>query len=65
MLKAFFWGVLLSLGIWFGTLGTGVAVTVMGSIPTNDISLLVSLADIGAPFFGGFAAGLIVKERGW
>ena len=50
MLRALFWGTLLSLGIWFGAFGTGVAITVMSSVFTNDISLLVSLVNIAAPF---------------
>ncbi|MGI6554384.1 MAG: TIGR04086 family membrane protein [Bacillota bacterium] len=65
MLRALFWGTLLSLGIWLGAFGTGVAITVMSSNFTNDISLLVSLVNIAAPFFGGYTAGWIIKERGW
>ena len=64
MLRALFWGTLLSLGIWFGAFGTGVAITVMSSIPIHDISLLVSLANIAAPVLGGFGAGWITKKRG-
>ncbi len=64
MFRALFFGTLLSLGIWFGSVGSGVAVTVMSPISTYDISLLVSAANILAPFLGAFAAGWIAGKRG-
>lgn len=64
MFKALFWGTFLSLGVWLGAVGSGVAVTVMSPISATDISSLVSVANVAAPFLGGFAAGWIIKKRG-
>jgi putative membrane protein (TIGR04086 family) len=64
MLKAVVLGTLLSLGIWSGAVGSGVAATVMSSVATHDISVVVSFANLAAPFLGAFAAGWMTKKRG-
>lgn len=65
MLRAFLGGTLLSLGIWFGAVGSGIAVTVMSPISTHDISLVVSASNVLAPFIGAFTAGWIAGRRGF
>jgi putative membrane protein (TIGR04086 family) len=65
MFRALLLGTLLSLGIWFGAIGSGIAVTVMSPISTYDISLLVSAANVLAPFIGAFTAGWIAGRRGF
>lgn len=65
MFRALVLGAVLSLCLWAGTVGAGVAVAVMGQGTTYEISFLVVLANIIAPLLGGFAAGWMVKKRGW
>lgn len=65
MFRVLVLGALLSLCLWVGAVGTGVAVAVMSQGNTYEISLLVILANVMAPLLGGFAAGWMVKKRGW
>jgi len=65
MFSVLVWGTLFSLIIWIGTISAGVAVAVISQANAHEISLLFSLANVAAPFLGGFAAGWSVKKRGW
>lgn len=65
MFSVLVWGTVFSLIIWIGTLSAGVAVAVISQANTHEISLLFSLANVAAPFLGGFAAGWMVRKRGW
>lgn len=64
MLRAVVFGTCLGLVIWLGSVSTGVAVTVMSTGTVHDISPLVSLVNLLAPFLGGFAAGWVARNRG-
>ena len=65
MLSTLLLGTLIGLVVWFSAVSAGLAVTVMSTGVTYDISLLVTLANGIAPFLGGFVAGWMIKKRGW
>lgn len=65
MFRVLVFGALFGLVLWLGAVGTGVAVAVLSQGNVHELSLLVSFANAAAPFLGGFAAGWLVKKRGW